>query len=96
MGALAIAIAALITTGGRSVYAWVMLACSTEQWHRAMVDRIYKCLTRFGLCRSNKNPSRFSRLPGAQREIGKCGDGRQRLLYLNPEPSEVPIFERRD
>lgn len=93
---LPLPIAALITTGGRSVHAWVMLNCATEQEHRAIADRIYKRLARFGLCPGNKNPSRLSRLPGAQREIGKCGDGRQRLLYLNPEPSEAPIFERRD
>jgi hypothetical protein len=93
---LPLPIAALVESGGRSVHAWVMLNCSTEQEHRAMIDRIYKRLTCFGLCQGNKNPSRLSRLPGAQREIGKCGDGRQRLLYLNPEPSEAPIFERRD
>lgn len=73
---LPLPIAALVQSGGRSVHAWVMLNCSTEQEHRAMVDRIYKRLTRFGLCPGNKNPSRLSRLPGAQREIGKCGDGR--------------------
>jgi len=93
---LPLPIAALITTGGRSVHAWVMLNCSTEQEHRTIVDRIYKRLTCFGLCPGNKNPSRLSRLPGAQREIGGFGDGCQRLLYLNPEPSEAPIFERRD
>jgi hypothetical protein len=91
---LPLPIAALITTGGRSIHAWVMLTCETEWEYRAIVNRIYKRLTRFGLCQSNKNPSRLSRLPGTQREIGKCGDGRQRLLYLNPEPSEAPIFEK--
>ena len=91
---LPLPIAALIESGGRSVHAWVMVNCSTEQEHRSMVVRIYNRLTCFGLCQSNKNASRLSRLPGAQREIGKCGDGRQRLLYLNPEPSEAPIFER--
>jgi hypothetical protein len=37
---------------------------------------------------STGNPSRMSRLPGAMR-----GEGRQRLLYLNPDASGViPIF----
>jgi hypothetical protein len=92
---LPLPIAALIESGGRSVHAWVMLNCSNEEEYRATVDRIYKRLTFFGLCPSNKNASRLSRLPGAQREIGKCDEGRQRLLYLNSEPSEAPIFERR-
>jgi hypothetical protein len=91
---LPLPVAAIITSGGRSVHAWIMLNCSNEQEYRAKVDRIYTLLARFGLCPSNKNPSRLSRLPGAQREIGKHGDGAQRLLYLNDEPSEAPILER--
>jgi hypothetical protein len=87
-------IAAIIRSGGRSVHAWVMLNCSNAQEYRTKVERIYSLLARFGICSSNKNPSRLSRLPGAQREIGKHGDGAQRLLYLNDEPSEAPILER--
>jgi hypothetical protein len=92
---LPLPIAAIIDSGGRSAHAWVMLNCSTEQEYRGMVDRIYTRLACFGLCPGNKNPSRLSRLPGAQREIGKYCNGRQRLLYLNPEPGETPIIERR-
>jgi hypothetical protein len=91
---LPLPVAAIITSGGRSVHAWIMLNCSNAQEYRAKVDRIYTLLARFGLCPSNKNPSRMSRLPGAQREVGKHGDGAQRLLYLNPEPLEMAIFER--
>jgi hypothetical protein len=91
---LPLSVAAIIDSGGRSVHAWVMLNCSTASAYRNKVDRIYTLLARFAICSSNKNPSRLSRLPGAQREIGKCGDGAQRLLYLNPEPSETPILER--
>jgi hypothetical protein len=91
---LPLPVAAIIQSGGRSVHAWVMLNCSNAQEYRTKVERIYTLLTRFGLCPSNKNPSRMSRLPGAQREVGKHGDGAQRLLYLNPEPSETAIFKR--
>jgi hypothetical protein len=91
---LPLPIAAIIESGGRSVHAWVIVNCPTAQDYRATVDRIYTLLARFGLCPSNKNPSRMSRLPGAQREVGKHGDGAQRLLYLNPEPSETAIFKR--
>jgi len=91
---LPLPVATIIDSGGRSTHAWVMLDCTNVQEYRTKVDRIYTRLARFGLCPSNKNPSRMSRLPGAQREIGKHADGSQRLLYLNPEPLEAPIFER--
>jgi hypothetical protein len=92
---LPLPIAAIITTGGRSVHAWVQLNCENVGEYQKLVARIYEPLARFGLCLSNKNPSRLSRLPGAQREIGKRGGGAQRLFYLNPEPREVPIFARK-
>jgi hypothetical protein len=92
---LSLPVAAIIDTGGRSAHAWVDLNCDTLEEYRAMVSRIYIPLARFGLCLNNKNPSRLSRLPGAQREIGKRGDGAQRLLYLNPEPLEKAIFEKK-
>jgi hypothetical protein len=91
---LPLPIAAIIDSGGRSAHAWVMLNCSTAEEYKAKVNRIYALLARFRICQNNKNPSRLSRLPGAQRQIGKREDGAQRLLYLNPEPREAPIFER--
>jgi hypothetical protein len=91
---LPLPVAAIIDSRGRSIHAWVMLNCANAQEYRTKVDRIYTRLARFGLCPNNKNASRLSRLPGAQREIGKHADGAQRLLYLNPEPLEAPIFER--
>jgi hypothetical protein len=91
---LPLPIAAIIDSGGRSAHAWVMLKYSTAQEYQAKVNRIFTLLARFGICQNNKNPSRLSRLPGAQRTIGNRGDGAQRLLYLNPEPREAPIFER--
>jgi hypothetical protein len=91
---LPLPIAAIIDSGGRSAHAWVMLNCSTAEEYQAKVNRIFTLLARFRICQNNKNPSRLSRLPGAQRTIGNRGDGAQRLLYLNPEPREAPIFER--
>jgi hypothetical protein len=91
---LPLPVAAIIQSGGRSVHAWVMLNCLSAQEYRTKVARIYTLLAQFGLCLSNKNPSRLSRLPGAQREVGKYGDGAQRLLYLNPDPVETAIFGR--
>ena len=92
---LPLPIVAIIDSGGRSAHAWVMLNCSAAEEYRAQVNRIFTLLARFGVCKSNKNPSRLSRLPGAQRDIGKREDGgAQRLLYLNPDAIEAPIFER--
>jgi hypothetical protein len=92
---LPLPVAAIIDTGGRSAHAWVKLDCDTLEEYQAKVDHIYALLTRFGICPSNKNPSRMSRLPGAQRKIGKRDEeGAQKLLYLNPEPREAPVFEK--
>jgi hypothetical protein len=90
---LPLPVAAIIDTGGRSAHAWVRLDCDTAEEYRSLVKRIYTRLAQFGLCLSNKNASRLSRLPGAQRKIGKRDDDdRQRLLYLNPDPREAPVF----
>jgi hypothetical protein len=91
---LPLPIAAIIDSGGRSAHAWVLLDCSTAEEYRPKVNRVFTLLARFSICQSNKNPSRLSRVPGSRRTIGKRADGAQRLLYLNPEPTESPIFER--
>ena len=91
---LPLPVAAIISSGGKSPHAWIKLDCADVADYRSKVDRIYALLARFSLCQSNKNESRLSRLPGAQREIGKQGKGEQRLFYLNPDPIEAPIFER--
>lgn len=93
---LPLPVAAIVDTAGRSAHAWVMLNCDSAGEYAEKVGRIYTLLARFGLCLNNKNPSRLSRLPGAQREIGKRIDGAQRLLYLDPDPCEAPIFERKN
>jgi hypothetical protein len=90
---LPLPVAAIIDTGGRSAHAWVKLNCDSAEEYTEKVCRIYTLLARFGICQNNKNPSRLSRLPGAQRTIGKRDDeGAQRLLYLNPEPAEAPVY----
>jgi hypothetical protein len=92
---LPLPVSAIIDVGGRSAHAWVTLNCENAQEYQTKVNCIYTLLARFGICQNNKNPSRMSRLPGAQRKIGKRGDGAQKLLYLDPEPRETPIFERK-
>ena len=63
-----------------------------------MANEIFAQLSAIGFDDVNKNPSRYGRLPGAQRVIGAAAQlfaeecGQQRLLYLNPSPDEQGIF----
>jgi KaiC/GvpD/RAD55 family RecA-like ATPase len=78
-------IAAIIQSGGDSAHAWVHMDCADDATYTEAVARVLASLEPFGFDRANKNPSRLSRLPGAQRTIGAKGDGVQRLLYLDPQ-----------
>jgi hypothetical protein len=89
---LPLPIAAILSSGGRSVHAWVMADVPDAEDYRATVAGMLEILARFGVDGKNKNPSRLSRLPGARREIGAVHDGLQRLLYLNPKPDGKAIF----
>jgi hypothetical protein len=89
---LPLPIAAILTSGGRSLHAWVKVDAANGADYRQTVARMLALLARFGVDGKNKNPSRLSRLPGVQRIIGATGDGRQRLLYLNPQPTQKAIL----
>lgn len=91
---LPLPIAAIISSGGESYHAWVKMDCSDDAEYDEQVKQILTTLARFGVDTGNKNPSRLARLAGAQRSIGAHGDGAQRLVYLNPEPSGEPIFPK--
>ena len=68
---------AILSSGGRGPYAWVKLDCTDEASYRADVAEIFDRLRRFGIDDANSNPSRLSRLVGAQRIIGANGAGEQ-------------------
>ena len=89
---LPLPVAAILSSGGRSVHAWVKLDARDVAEYRAGVSRLLGLLAKFGVDGKNKNPSRLSRLPGAVRVIGAAGDGVQRLLYLHPQPEERSIL----
>lgn len=89
---LPLPIAAIITSGGRSLHAWVNVDADRLDDYRYIVAQMLALLARFGVDTQNKNPSRMSRLPGVQRRIGASDDGRQRLLYLNPQPIQKEIL----
>jgi hypothetical protein len=91
---LALPIAVIIASGGRSVHAWVQVDCRDAQEYQATATHIYELLARFNPCPNNKNPSRLARLPGAKRQIGGIGVSEQRLYYLNDDPPGRPIFEK--
>lgn len=91
---LPLPVSAILTSGGKSVHAWVKVDCNDLTDYKDTATMIFKYLSRFGVDLQNKNPSRLSRLAGAQRKIGAHGDGRQRILYLNPNPKQEPILCR--
>ena len=72
--------AAIIHSGGKSVHAIIKVNARTEEEYRKKVDYLFKTCAENGLPldRQNRNPSRYSRLPGVER-----GKGRQRLLKTN-------------
>jgi hypothetical protein len=84
--------AAILTSGGRSYHAWIRVDATTLEEYKASVARLLALLVRFGVDQANRNASRLSRLPGVARKIGASGDGRQRLLYLNPKPEQTAIL----
>ena len=71
-----------ITTysGGKSIHAVVKVEAPTEKEYQRRVDRLFRECEKAGLTldRQNRNPSRYSRLPGVLR-----GKGRQFLIDTN-------------
>lgn len=91
-GRIPLPIACVMTSGGKSLHAWVRSDSPDATGYKDDAQMLLKMLSRFGLDAKNKNPSRLSRLPGVLRRHGATGDGRQRLLYLNPKPEQRPIL----
>lgn len=86
-----IPICALVKSGGKSIHAWIRIAATNAGEYREKVFQLFSLISPFGFDISNRNPSRLSRLPGVQRTIGTTEDGKQRLLYLNPNATEKGI-----
>jgi hypothetical protein len=89
---LPLPISAILTSGGKSVHAWVKIDARSFEEYDEHVLALRDIIGDFGADRANKNPSRLSRLVGVTRKIEAVGDGRQRLIYLNPEPKEEAIL----
>ena len=82
-------ISCICESGGRSIHALVRVdAASKANWDRVMLP-IKPVLITLGADRGALSAVRLSRLPQAMR-----GERCQRLLYLNPQPNGVPIFQQ--
>lgn len=79
---------AIISSGGRSFHGWVRVDAPDRRTWEARRDLIYSYLEDAGPCPANKNPGRFSRLPGCKR-----GDQWQRLIALRCGPETWEEFE---
>lgn len=77
---LELPIAALVHSGGKSLHAIVRIEAGDYREYQKRVDFLYEICRKNGLSidRKNRNPSRLSRLPGADRE-----GVRQRLVATN-------------
>jgi hypothetical protein len=85
---LPLKIAAIYTSGGKSIHALVRLDASTKAEWDAVRDKIKPILVPLGADPAAMTAVRLSRLPQTLR-----GKAPQRLLYLNPQPTEDPILK---
>jgi len=60
-------ITAVIDSAGSSLHAWVRIDAENAEQYKERAERVYEALVPLGFDAGNKNPSRFSRLPGAIR-----------------------------
>ena len=66
---LELPVAALVSSGGKSLHAIVRIEAGSFEEYRSRVDYLYAVCEKNGLKvdRQNRNPSRLSRLPGVMR-----------------------------
>jgi len=83
-------IAAIYTSGGRSIHALVRLDAGSKAEWDDRCEAIQPALVTLGADAGALSAVRLSRLPGCERvEKGAF----QTLYYLNPDPAETPICE---
>jgi hypothetical protein len=92
-------VAMISDSGGKSYHALVQSHATTLAEYQAEAKYLLNELfAQYGVDTKNKNPSRYSRLPGVPRVIGARAlqpgetEARQKILYLNSNPSEGPIL----
>lgn len=101
MTKLPVPIALIVSSGRRGYHAWVMSSSKTEDQYTKFVDSLFAVCYPLGFDRANRNPSRFSRFPGAVRLLdsqqAQPGEpfpffAQQKLVYVNATPRAQPIF----
>ena len=86
-------VAAIVTSGGKSVHAIVHVDAADRREYKQRVQALYEYCRQSGFScdEQNRNPSRLSRLPGFQR-----GDGWQRLVQVGPGDAPATWDEWQD
>ena len=84
---LELPVAALVSSGGKSLHAIVRIEAGSFEEYRSRVDYLYAVCEKNGLKvdRQNRNPSRLSRLPGVMRRR------RARAFWLRRWPDATPL-----
>jgi hypothetical protein len=87
-----IPIAAIYTSGGRSIHALVRVDASSKQdWDRIIRDNLKPAIVPYGADPGAMTGIRLTRLPGCMREEkGQL----QQLLYLDDDPDGTPICRK--
>lgn len=88
---LELPVAALVSSGGKSIHAIVRIEAGSFEEYRSRADCLYAVCEKNGLKvdRQNRNPSRLSRLPGVMRR-GK----KQFLLASNMRSSQITLANK--
>lgn len=86
LATLPLPIAAIYTSGGRSIHALVLCDVETKEHWDVARNIIRQIACPLGADPAALSAVRLSRLPGCKR-----GERMQELIYLNPEPSGQPI-----
>jgi hypothetical protein len=92
-------VAMISDSAGKSYHALIQTQAATLEEFQAEAEYLLNdVFAQYGVDPKNKNPSRYSRLPGVPRIIGARElqegetEARQKILYLNPNPSRGPIL----
>ena len=85
---LPLRIAAIYTSGGKSIHALVQTDASSKEDWDATCRKMKPILITLGADPGALTAVRLTRLPGTKR-----GEKRQQLLYINPNPDAKPIVE---
>jgi hypothetical protein len=90
---LCLPVSAIYESGKKSIHALVRVdAESKAEWDEIIRGKLLPVLTVLGACSETLTAVRLTRLPNCRREeTGQL----QRLLYLDPEPDDEPICQKR-